>query len=56
MAVNVRAVVFMTQALIPYASRDGRSINLSSISARGGYATQSIYSASKAAVEALTRV
>ena len=34
----------------------GRIVNLSSISARGGYATQSVYAASKAAVEALTRV
>ncbi|PNP79447.1 hypothetical protein FNYG_07282 [Fusarium nygamai] len=56
MAVNVRAVIFMTQAFIPYASRGGRIVNLSSISARGGYATQSVYSASKAAVEALTRI
>ncbi|KAF5652784.1 short chain oxidoreductase [Fusarium sp. NRRL 25303] len=56
MAVNVRAVIFMTQAFIPYARRGGRIVNLSSISARGGYATQSVYSASKAAVEALTRV
>ncbi|KAF5703545.1 short chain oxidoreductase, partial [Fusarium mundagurra] len=56
MAVNVRAVIFMTQAFIPYARRGRRIVNLSSISARGGYATQSVYSASKAAVEAITRV
>lgn len=56
MGVNVRAVIFMTQAFLPYAKPGGRIINLSSISARGGYATQSVYSASKAAVEALTRV
>ncbi|KAJ9642059.1 hypothetical protein H2199_005274 [Coniosporium tulheliwenetii] len=56
MAVNVRAVIFMTQAFLPYVSPGGRIVNLSSISARGGYATQSVYAASKAAVEALTRV
>ncbi|KAF4950447.1 hypothetical protein FSARC_13183 [Fusarium sarcochroum] len=55
MAVNVRAVIFMTQAFVPYVRPGGRIINLSSISARGGFATQSTYSASKAAVEALTR-
>ncbi|CEL02519.1 Putative Catalytic activity: scytalone NADP = 1 [Aspergillus calidoustus] len=56
MDVNVRAVVFMTQAVLPFISHGGRIINLSSISARGGYATQSVYAASKAAVEGLTRV
>ncbi|KAI9935125.1 hypothetical protein ASPWEDRAFT_62177 [Aspergillus wentii DTO 134E9] len=56
MDVNVRAVVFMTQAILPYIPRGGRIVNLSSISARGGYATQSVYAATKAAVEGLTRV
>ena len=37
-------------------NRGGRIVNLFSISARGGYATQSVYAATKAAVEALTRV
>ncbi|KAF7591208.1 hypothetical protein BBP40_001867 [Aspergillus hancockii] len=55
MDINVRAVVFMTLAVLPYISRGGRIINLSSISARGGYPTQSVYAASKAAVEGLTR-
>ncbi|KAF5677182.1 short chain oxidoreductase [Fusarium denticulatum] len=55
MAVNVRAVIFMTQAFILYTRRGGRILNLSSISARCGYVTQSVYSASKAPVEALTR-
>ncbi|RBQ73402.1 hypothetical protein FVER14953_20482 [Fusarium verticillioides] len=54
-AVNVCAVIFIPHALIPYARRGGRIVNLSSISARGGYTTQSVYSASKGAVEALTR-
>lgn len=56
MNVNVRAVIFMTQAFVKHVNRGGRIVNLSSISARGGYATQSVYSASKAAVEGLTRV
>ncbi|KAI9041799.1 SDR family NAD(P)-dependent oxidoreductase [Aspergillus affinis] len=57
MDINVRAVVFMTQAILPYLpTSGGRIINLSSISARGGYATQSVYAATKAAVEGLTRV
>lgn len=56
MDVNVRALIFMTQAFLRHIGRGGRIVNLSSISARGGYATQSVYSASKAAVEGLTRV
>ncbi|RDW59352.1 SDR family NAD(P)-dependent oxidoreductase [Aspergillus mulundensis] len=52
MDVNVKAVIFMTQAVLPFTRRGGRIINLSSISARGGYPTQSVYAASKAAVEA----
>ncbi|KZL84655.1 short chain oxidoreductase [Colletotrichum incanum] len=56
MTVNVRAVIFMTQAVLPHINRGGRIVNLSSISARGGYPTQSVYAASKAAVEGLTRV
>lgn len=56
MSVNVRAVIFMTQAVLPRIRRGGRVVNLSSISARGGYATQTVYAASKAAVEGLTRV
>ncbi|KAF4468789.1 short chain oxidoreductase [Fusarium albosuccineum] len=56
MAVNVKGVIFMTQAVLPYISRGGRIVNLSSISAHGGYSTQTVYAASKAAVEGLTRV
>jgi 3-oxoacyl-[acyl-carrier protein] reductase len=56
MDVNVRAVLFMTKAFAPHVTRGGRIVNLSSISARGGYPTQSVYAASKAAVEGLTRV
>lgn len=61
MDVNVRSVVFMTQAVLPHLppksqGGGGRIVNLSSISARGGFPTQSVYAASKAAVEGLTRV
>lgn len=58
MDINVRAVIFMTQAVLPHLPKPcgGRVVNLSSISARGGYPTQSVYAASKAAVEGLTRV
>lgn len=56
MAVNVRAVIFTTQAVLPYIRRGGRIVNISSISARGGFATQTVYAATKAAVEGLTRV
>lgn len=56
MSINVRAVIFMTQAILPYVHRGGRVVNLSSISARGGYATQTVYAATKAAVEGLTKV
>ena len=56
MTVNVQAVIFMTQAVLPYINRGGRIINLSSISARGGFPTQTVYAATKAAVEGITRV
>ncbi|KAH7081553.1 hypothetical protein BKA63DRAFT_562090 [Paraphoma chrysanthemicola] len=56
MDVNVRTIIFMTQAFVRHIAQGGRIVNLSSVSARGGYATQSVYAASKAAVEALTRV
>jgi NAD(P)-dependent dehydrogenase (short-subunit alcohol dehydrogenase family) len=56
MSVNVRAVLFMTQAFVQHVSPGGRIVNLSSISARGGFATQTVYAASKSAVEGMTRV
>jgi 3-oxoacyl-[acyl-carrier protein] reductase len=57
MNVNVRAVIFMTQQILPYLKgTSNRIINLSSISARGGFATQTVYAATKAAVEGFTRV
>jgi 3-oxoacyl-[acyl-carrier protein] reductase len=56
MSVNVRAVIFMTQAFLAHINPGGRIVNLSSISPRCGYTTQTVYAASKAAVEGLTRV
>ncbi|THY98959.1 NAD(P)-binding protein [Aureobasidium pullulans] len=57
MNVNVRAVIFMTQHILPYLKgTSNRIVNLSSISARGGFATQTVYAATKAAVESFTRV
>ena len=59
MQVNVRAVIFMTQAILPYLrpeSLGNRIVNISSISARAGFATTTVYAACKAAVEGMTRV
>ncbi|KAJ2894708.1 L-xylo-3-hexulose reductase 1 [Zalerion maritima] len=56
MSVNVKSVIFMTQGVLPHLNWGGRIVNLSSVSARGGYSTQTVYAASKAAVEAFTRV
>jgi NAD(P)-dependent dehydrogenase (short-subunit alcohol dehydrogenase family) len=46
----------MTQAFVQHVRPGGRIVSLSSISARGGFATQTVYAASKAAVEGMTRV
>lgn len=56
MDINVKALIFMTQAFVPHVNQGGRIVNLSSISARGGYSTQSVYAATKAAVEGVTKV
>jgi 3-oxoacyl-[acyl-carrier protein] reductase len=52
---NVRATFFLTQAILPHLRAPGRIINITSVGARGGYATLSAYCASKAAVEGFTR-
>ena len=52
---NVRAVVLMSQAVLPYLRSPGRIINLGSVGARGGYVGYSLYASSKAAIEGLTR-
>ncbi|KAI2634003.1 3-ketoacyl-acyl carrier protein reductase [Xylaria nigripes] len=52
---NVRGVVFLTQALLPYINQNGRIINIGSVGARSPFKNLSLYSASKAALEGLTR-
>lgn len=52
---NVRAVVLMTQAVLPHLRSPGRIINVSSVGARCGFKDLSLYCSSKAAVEGLTR-
>ena len=52
---NVRSVFFMIKAVAPYLRSPGRIINISSIGARSGLGNISLYCASKAAVEGLTR-
>ncbi|RDW92266.1 hypothetical protein BP5796_01660 [Coleophoma crateriformis] len=54
--VNTRAVFFMTQAVLPYITKGGRIIHVSSTNARTAMAGTSVYSASKVGVEAFTRV
>ncbi|MEU7475558.1 SDR family oxidoreductase [Lentzea sp. NPDC042327] len=55
--VNVRGTYFLTAALAPamVAKKKGAIINISSIGAAAGNAVTSVYSASKAAVDAFTR-
>jgi 3-oxoacyl-[acyl-carrier protein] reductase len=52
---NVRAPLFMLQAVLPHLRRPGRIINISSVGARQGYAGTGTYAASKGALEAYTR-
>ncbi|KAF2007931.1 dehydrogenase with different specificitie [Amniculicola lignicola CBS 123094] len=53
--VNVRGVLLMSKAVVPYLRKPGRIINLSSIGGRKGFAGLGLYTSSKAAVEGLTR-
>ncbi len=56
-SVNMRAVFFTSQAVHPImtARGGGTIVNISSMSARFGYNTISVYAASKAAVTSMTR-
>ncbi len=54
--VNLHGAVRVTRALLPHLPADGRVINISSILATQGFPGQSAYAASKAGLEALTRV
>ncbi|KAF2872772.1 hypothetical protein BDV95DRAFT_491736 [Massariosphaeria phaeospora] len=55
--VNVRGPLLLLQAALPYLPHDrsGRIVNVSSVSSVLGYASQSIYGGTKAALEAMTR-
>lgn len=55
--VNVLAPLLLTQACEPHlpTDRSGRIVNVSSVSSAIGYAGQSIYAGTKAAIEAMTR-
>lgn len=53
--VNVRGVLFLTVALRPFIQPRGRIVNISSVAARSGMPGGSVYAASKAALEGLTR-
>lgn len=53
--VNLRAVIFMIKEVLPHLRAPGRIINISSVGARHGVANMPLYSATKAAVEGLSR-
>ncbi|KAK8080285.1 NAD(P)-binding protein [Apiospora hydei] len=54
--VNVRGVILLTQAALPYLAATGaRVLNIGSVGARAGFKDLSLYCSSKAALEALTR-
>lgn len=55
--VNVRGPLLLMKAVIPHlpSDRTGRVVNVSSVSASLGFHQQSVYGASKAALEAMTR-
>ncbi|KAH7073090.1 short chain dehydrogenase [Paraphoma chrysanthemicola] len=55
MNLNVRSVIFMTQAVMPHLRSPGRIINIGSVMGSLGYPKSSFYSATKAALEALSR-
>lgn len=53
--VNVRGVLLLTVAIQPFIQPYGRIVNISSVAARSGLPGGSVYAASKAALEGLTR-
>ena len=55
--VNLRGLLLMTQAVLPHLAKPGgRIVNIGSVGGRSGFAGHSLYIASKAALEGLTRV
>ncbi|OJJ53890.1 hypothetical protein ASPSYDRAFT_187037 [Aspergillus sydowii CBS 593.65] len=53
---NVKAPIFLTQAVVPHIPQGGRIVFVSSAAARLGVAGQTVYGATKAANESLARV
>jgi 3-oxoacyl-[acyl-carrier protein] reductase len=53
--VNVRAPLLLAKAVVPHLRKPGRIINMSSVGAHIGPATLSVYAASKAAIEGMTK-
>lgn len=53
---NVKGAVATTSAVLPHMNNGGRIINISSVAARASMAGFSLYSATKAALDALTRI
>jgi NAD(P)-dependent dehydrogenase (short-subunit alcohol dehydrogenase family) len=53
--VNLRLPAFIVQAALPHLGPAPRIVNISSVAARAGYRATSVYAASKAALEGLTR-
>ncbi|KIM19654.1 hypothetical protein M408DRAFT_330866 [Serendipita vermifera MAFF 305830] len=54
--INVRAIIFLSQAAVAHMEEGGRIINVSSTAARQGNPSSTVYAASKAAVESISRV
>ncbi|GFF77443.1 L-xylulose reductase [Aspergillus lentulus] len=56
-SINVLAPLLLTQACAPFlpTDRSGRIVNISSVSSSIGFAGQSVYGGTKAAIEAMTR-
>ena len=54
--VNVKGVVTTTAAAVPHITDGGRIISISSVAAKASMPGASIYSATKAALDALTRI
>ncbi|KIM24484.1 hypothetical protein M408DRAFT_26952 [Serendipita vermifera MAFF 305830] len=54
--INLRAPIFLSQAAVAHMGDGGRIINVSGTAAREGNPTLTVYSASKAALESITRV
>lgn len=52
---NLRLPVFLVQAALPHLGSAPRIVNISSVAARAGYNATSVYAASKAGLEGLTR-